>query len=73
MMKKINIPVSKMGSKFAGKWVAIDTKKQRIIAYDDTLKGISKFVSGKVGEEHKIKAAAFLVPRKGEGPYILFV
>ena len=42
--------------KFEGKWVAIDSKKQKIIAVGDTLKEISSFVSGKVGEEEKIKA-----------------
>ena len=53
--------------------LAIDPKKDRIIAVGETLKDISPLVSGKVGEEHKIKAYSFKVPHKGEGPYILFV
>ncbi|OGG08701.1 hypothetical protein A2699_06185 [Candidatus Gottesmanbacteria bacterium RIFCSPHIGHO2_01_FULL_43_15] len=56
---------------FAGKWVAIDPKKDRIVAVGVTLKDISPLVSGKVGEEAKIKAFSFKVPRKDEGPYIL--
>lgn len=58
-------------SKYAGKWVAIDPKKDRIIATGMTLKDISPLVSGRVGEEQKIKAFSFKVPRKDEGPYIL--
>ena len=69
-MKKVNVPSEQMG-KFEGKWVAIDTKKDRIIAVGETLQEISPFVSSKKGEERKIKASAFLVPRKDEGPYIL--
>lgn len=70
-MKKVNLPSSKMGQ-FEGKWVAIDSK-DRIIAVGATLKEISFFVTGKKGEEKKIKAAAFLVPRKDEGPYVLII
>ena len=57
--------------KFEGKWVAIDSKKQRIVAVGDTLKDIGPLVSGKKGEEKKIRASAFLVPRRDEGPYVL--
>lgn len=57
--------------KFEGKWVAIDPDKQKIIAVGDALKEISSFVSGKVGDEEKIKAYAFKVPRRDEGPYVL--
>lgn len=70
-MKKVNVPTTQMG-KFEGKWVAIDPKKQRIVAVGDTLKDIGPLVSGKVGEEKRIKAYSFKVPRKDEGPYILF-
>lgn len=69
-MKKVNVPTTQM-AKFEGKWVAIDPKKQRIIAVGDTLEDIGPLVSGKVGEEKKIKAASFKVPRRDEGPYIL--
>ena len=70
-MKQINVPSSQI-EQFAGMWVAIDPDKERIIAVGKTLKEISPFVTGKVNEEKKIKAAAFKVPRKDEGPYILF-
>jgi len=69
-MKRLNISTSQIG-KFAGRWVAIDTKKEKIIAVGETLREIAAFVTGKRGEEEKIKAAAFKVPRKDEGPYIL--
>lgn len=67
-MKKLNLPTAKM-AKFAGKWIAIDPLKDRIIAVGDTLKEIAPLVSGEVGEEEKIKAFSFKVPRKDEGPY----
>lgn len=70
-MKIVNVPTDQM-DKFEGKWVAIDPEKQIIIAVGDRLKEISQFVSGKVGEEDKIKAYSFKVPRKDEGPYILY-
>jgi hypothetical protein len=69
-MKKVNVSTDQMG-KFEGKWVAIDVKQNKIIAVGDTLKDIGPLVSGKVGEEKKIKAASFKVPRKDEGPYVL--
>jgi hypothetical protein len=69
-MKKVNVSVKQM-SRFEGKWIAIDSKNQKIIAVGDTLKDIGPLVSGKKGEEQKIKASSFLVPRKDEDPYIL--
>lgn len=66
----MNVPTKNMGH-YAGKWVAIDPKKDRIIAVGATLKDISPLVSGKIGEEEKIKAFSFKVPRNDEGPYIL--
>lgn len=69
-MKKINVSTKNMG-RYAGQWVAIDPKKDRIVAVGKNLKDISPLVSGKVGEEAKIKAFSFKVPRKDEGPYIL--
>ncbi len=68
-MKKVNVSVKYMGN-FAGKWVAID-KKDMIIAVGETLQDIFPFVAGKAGEEEKIKAYSFKVPRKDEGPYVL--
>ncbi len=69
-MKKVNIPASQI-EQFAGMWVAIDHKQNKIIAVGKKLSEISPYVSAKKGEEKKIKASAFLVPRKDEGPYIL--
>lgn len=71
-MKKLNISTEQI-DRFAGMWVAIDDKRERIVAAGKTLREIARYVSGKVGEEKKIKASAFLVPKKGEGPYILII
>ena len=70
-MKKVNVPSDKI-KQFEGMWVAIDHNKNRIIAVGESLKEIAPYVSGKTKERHKIKASAFLVPRKDEGPYVLF-
>ena len=71
-MSIVKIPTKNIGQ-YAGKWVAIDPKNQRIIAVGETLKDIAPLVSGSVKDKKKIKASAFLVPRKDEGPYILAV
>lgn len=67
-MKKVNVSTSKMGQ-FAGKWVAIDPKKNRIIAVGDTLEAISPLVTSTLPKEPV--AYSFKVPRKDEGPYVL--
>ena len=69
-MQKVNISTKQM-SMFAGKWVAIDPKIDKIIAVGEKFEDIATLVSGKVGEENKIKAYSFKVPRKDEGPYVL--
>lgn len=69
-MKRVNTSTKNMGQ-YAGKWVAIDTENDLIVASGKTLQEISSFVTGKTGDKHKIAAAAFKVPRKDEGPYIL--
>lgn len=69
-MKRVSVSTAQMG-KFEGKWIAIDSKNQKIIAVGDTLKDIGPLVSSKKGKEEKIKASALLVPRKDEGPYVL--
>lgn len=71
-MKKISISTKKIGQ-YAGKWVAIDPKKDLIIAVGNTLKDISPFVSGRASSKDKIAAASFKVPRKDEGHYILIL
>lgn len=69
-MKKVNVSTKYM-SRFAGKWVAVDSQHDRIVAVGETLKEISPLVSGNIGEEDKIKAYSFKVPRQDEGPYVL--
>lgn len=62
-------------NQFAGKWVAIDTIKDRIIAVGETLKEIEPLVTRSLKDktpDEKIPAA-FKVPRKDEGPYVLWV
>lgn len=71
-MKKVNTPTKNM-DQYAGKWVAIDPDNQRIVAVGETLKEIAPLVSGSVKDKKKIRASAFLVPRKDEGPYILAI
>ncbi len=58
-------------SRFAGKWVAVDYEKDRVVAVGETLKDIESFVSGDIHDKEKRLAAAFKVPYKDEGPYIL--
>ncbi len=69
-MKRVNTSTKNMGQ-YAGKWVAI--LKDRIIAVGDTLKEISPLVTrdSKDKTPDEQIAAAFKVPYKGEGPYIL--
>lgn len=73
-MKKVNVSTKYIG-KFAGKWVAIDTTTDRIIAVGETLKEIEPFITRSIKDktpDEKI-AAAFKVPRKDEGPYVLCI
>ena len=74
-MKKVNISTKKI-SQFAGKWVVIDPIKKTVIAVGESLKDISYIVT------HSTKAKilpvgkapfSFLVPRKDEGPYVLWI
>ncbi len=69
-MHRVNTSTKNM-SRYAGKWVAI--LGDRIVAIGETLKEIGPFVTRDVKNktpDEKI-AAAFKVPYKGEGPYIL--
>ena len=72
-MKKLKVPVKNIG-KFAGKWVAIDSVKDVIVAAGDTLKEISPLVTNYVNDKTQDDRipAAFKVHRKDEGPYILW-
>jgi len=74
MLKKVNLPTKKMG-KFAGKWVAIDPIKDKIIAVGETLKEIGPLVTQSLKDKKPVGKApfSFLVPRKNEGPYVLWL
>lgn len=54
-------------NKYAGKWVAFVDEK--VVAFGDTLEEVANKI-----EKMKLKKRAvyFLVPRKDEGPYILY-
>lgn len=70
VMKKVNVSTKKI-DQFAGKWVAIDEIKDRIVAVADTLAGISPLVTRKITDktpDNQIPAA-FKVPYKDEGPF----
>lgn len=58
-------------SKYEGKWVAL--LGQKVLASGDSLKDIEKYVKRKTSDKTPIskRPAAFKVPRKGEGPYVL--
>ncbi len=73
-MKKVNVSTKQM-EKFAGKWVVIDPKKDRIIAVGSTLDEIASLVTRPESDKRQAGVApfSFLVPRRDEGPYILWV
>lgn len=74
-MKKVNISVKKIGQ-FAGKWVVIDPAKETVIAVGETLEDIGSLVIHTVTQKILPVGKApfsFLVPRKDEGPYILWI
>lgn len=74
LMKRVNTSTKNI-SRFAGRWVVIDPVKSFVIATGTTLKDISHLVTH--SSKDKIlpvgKAPfSFLVPRKDEGPYVLW-
>lgn len=71
-MKKINVSTKQMW-KFAGKWVVIDPLKDRVIAVGDTIKDIEVLITRPETDKRPSGTlpAAFRVPRKDEGPYVL--
>lgn len=70
-MKKVNVSTKKM-SQFAGKWVAIDPVKNKIVAVGETLADIGPLVTHRVGKKTDPHGPyAFKVPRPDEGPYVL--
>jgi len=73
-MKKLNVSTNQIGE-FSGKWVVIDPKRDRIIAVGDTLKEIGSLVTRSASDKKPSGTvpAAFKVPRKDEGPYVLWL
>lgn len=71
-MIKLNVPTKNI-SQYAGKWVAIDPLKDIIIAVGNSLKDIDSFVTRPADDKRPSGTvpAAFKVPYKDEGPYIL--
>lgn len=71
-MKKLNIPARQIG-KFAGKWVALDPVKQKIIASGNSLTDVAPATNKAENRRLPVEKSpyVFLVPRKDEGPYIL--
>jgi hypothetical protein len=62
--------------RFAGKWVVIDPMKKTVIAVGETFKEIAPVVthSSKAKVPPVGKAPfSFLVPRRDEGPYVLWI
>lgn len=60
---------------YAGKWVAIDPVQDKIVAVGDTLSEIESFVTRPASDNRPSGTvpAAFKVPRKDEGPYVLVI
>lgn len=73
-MKKVSISTKQMG-KFAGKWVVIDPLKDKVIAVGDTLHEIAPLITRRATDKKSSGTvpAAFKVPRKDEGPYVLIL
>lgn len=73
-MKRVNVSTKQMG-KFAGKWIVVDPVKDRIIAVGKTLKEIDSLITRPVSDKRPSGTvpAAFKVPRKDEGPYVLLI
>ncbi len=69
-MKQLNVSTKYM-SRFAGKWVAVDYENDRVVAVGETLQDIAPYVSADIRDKKRQLAAAFKVPYKDEGPYIL--
>lgn len=71
-MRKVNVSTKNLG-RFAGKWVVIDPVKERVIAVGETLKEIDSLITRPAKDKRPSGTvpAAFKVPRKDEGPYVL--
>lgn len=73
-MKKLNISLNRIG-KFAGKWIALDPVRKKIIASGDSLEDVAPAVNQSQTRDLAVEKSpyVFLVPRKDEGPYILYI
>lgn len=73
-MRRVNVSTKNM-NRFAGKWVVIDPVKDVIIAVGETLKDIDPLITRPANDPKPSGTvpAAFKVPRKDEGPYVLVV
>lgn len=71
-MRRVNVSTKQMG-KFAGKWIVIDPIKDKVIAVGETLHEIAPLVTRQATDKKPSGTvpAAFKVPRKDEGPYVL--
>ena len=71
-MQKVNVSTKEM-SKFAGKWVVIDPVSDVIIAVADDLKELDSLITRSANDKRPSGTvpAAYKVPFKDEGPYIL--
>ncbi|KKS34217.1 MAG: hypothetical protein UV22_C0004G0007 [Parcubacteria group bacterium GW2011_GWA2_42_35] len=60
-------------TQYAGKWVAV--KDGKVIASGRTINDIRKYITRKKGDKTPLRKlpAAFKVPRKDEGPYVLIL
>lgn len=75
VMKRLNTSTKNIG-KFAGKWVVIDPVKSFVIASGATFKDIAPLVTHSVNDKILPVGKApfsYLVPRKDEGPYVLWI
>ena len=72
-MKKVDLSVDKI-DQFEGFWIVIDPVKNKITAVGKSLDEVSSLVTRPVKDKRPAGTVpySYLVPRKGEGPYILY-
>ncbi|OJI08879.1 hypothetical protein BK003_01770 [bacterium CG09_39_24] len=73
-MEKVNVSTKNIGA-FAGKWVVIDPTKEKIVAVGETLKDVESLITRSISDTKPSGTvpAAFKVPYKDEGPYVLML
>ena len=71
-MKKVYVSTKNI-KQFTGKWVVIDPLKDKVITVADTLEEIDSLITRPKDDKRTSGTvpAAFKVPRKDEGPYVL--